>query len=79
MRIQRTVDLKMADNVTVLNYAMTCEGCAKVAIALLSKQEGVTKVQTDVAAKTVTVTGSADPQALVATLSKTGKAVSLKQ
>ena len=70
----------MADaQTTVLNYAMTCEGCAKVATSILKKQEGVVDVKTDVASKTVTVTGTAAPETLVAALAKTGKQVSLKQ
>ena len=62
----------------VLNYAMTCEGCAQVAQNLLKKLPGVSKVETNVAARLVTVTGTCSGDLLLATLKKTGKACSLR-
>ena len=62
---------------TKYNHAMTCESCARAATALLSKVPGVEKVETDVPSKTVTVTGTASPDTVIATLRKTGKETSL--
>ena len=62
---------------TKYNHAMSCESCARAATALVSKLPGVTKVETDVPSKTVTVTGTASTDAVLAALRKTGKETSL--
>lgn len=41
---------------TQFAVGMTCEGCASAVKRILSKVEGVSDVQTDVAAKSVVVT-----------------------
>ena len=49
---------------------MTCEGCANAVKRILGKLEGVTAVTTDVATKTVVVTGGPGGEAMVEALSK---------
>lgn len=53
---------------------MTCEGCSNAVKRVLGKVEGVTAVDTDVAAKLVTVKGTASQDVCLAALKKWGDA-----
>lgn len=57
---------------TKFNVGMTCEGCASAVKRILSKMDGVEKVETDVAAKTVVVQSSeaATPESMLEKLEK---------
>ena len=61
-------DASAADANAAFRVGMTCEGCANAVKRVLGKQEGVTSVVTDVAAKHVTVhgAGARDPRVLEA-------------
>lgn len=58
----------------VFHVGMTCDGCAGAVKRVLGKIDGVQEVTTDVAAKRVTVSGSADAQVMLAALKKWGDA-----
>lgn len=58
----------------VFNVSMTCEGCANAVKRVLGKVGGVDAVVTDVPAKKVTVTGTADSDVMLAALKKWGDA-----
>mmetsp|Transcript_3736 Transcript_3736/g.8015 ORF Transcript_3736/g.8015 Transcript_3736/m.8015 type:complete len:83 (+) Transcript_3736:119-367(+) len=58
---------------TLFNVGMTCGGCAKACTRILSKIDGVVNVEPDVAAKTILVTGTADPADMLAALEKWSK------
>ncbi len=53
--------------------AMTCGGCEKAVRSVMSKTEGVTSVDVDLASKKVCVTGTASKELLLERLAKTGK------
>ncbi|KAG5183643.1 copper chaperone [Tribonema minus] len=57
----------MSDETVVFKVGMTCEGCANACKRILGKMSGVSAVNTDVAAKTVTVSsdGTTSPQAML--------------
>ena len=55
---------------TNFKVGMTCDGCANAVKRILGKIEGVSEVVTDVPAKKVAVTGSADPQVMLEALKK---------
>lgn len=59
---------------TTFKVGMTCDGCANAVKRILGKIDGVSAVATDVPAKTVVVTGSAEPAAMLAALQKWGAA-----
>jgi Cu+-exporting ATPase len=69
--------LRAAEPTTITVADMDCPGCAKQVAAKVSKVQGVAKVQTDVEAKTVTVTPRARvvlaPRALWEAVEKAGK------
>ena len=56
---------------TYLVEAMKCAGCAKTIENLLSQLAGVQAVTTDLASKSVTVTGQVDQASLQAALAQT--------
>ncbi len=56
---------------------MTCDGCARAVRAVLGKTEGVEKVDIDVPAQKVVVTGRAPADVLLEAIRKTGKATTL--
>ncbi|WP_298077246.1 heavy metal-associated domain-containing protein [uncultured Abiotrophia sp.] len=56
---------------TYLVEAMKCGGCAKTIESLLSQVAGVQAVTTDLASKSVTVTGQVDQASLQAALAQT--------
>ncbi len=58
----------------VFNVGMTCDGCAGAVKRVLGKIDGVREVVTDVPAKRVTVSGSADAQVMLAALKTWGAA-----
>ncbi len=59
---------------TTFSVSMTCNGCVNAVKRILGKMEGVTDIKTDVDAKVVEVTGSADPQTMLQALKKWGDA-----
>ncbi|CAB9507623.1 Copper transport protein ATOX1 [Seminavis robusta] len=61
---------------TKFNVGMTCEGCANAVKRILGKVEGVSSVETDVAAKTVVVQAdeSVTPASMLEKLEKWGSA-----
>jgi len=60
---------------TQWEVGMSCEGCATAVKSVLGKTAGVTSVQTDVASKKVTVSGTASSADILAAIKKTGKSV----
>lgn len=60
--------------VVVFNVGMTCDGCAGAVKRVLGKIDGVRGVTTDVPAKRVTVSGSADAHVMLAALKTWGAA-----
>ncbi|KDD72288.1 hypothetical protein H632_c3575p0 [Helicosporidium sp. ATCC 50920] len=56
-----------------LRVDMACQGCAGAVRRVLEQLEGVESVDIDVAEKSVVVTGSASPDAVLAAASKAGK------
>ncbi|KMS98186.1 hypothetical protein BVRB_4g095130 [Beta vulgaris subsp. vulgaris] len=60
----------------VLNVAMTCKGCSGAVKRVLDKMEGVESYDINLEEKKVTVTGNITPEAVLQTVSKTGKKTS---
>ncbi|KAM7467821.1 hypothetical protein LguiB_015383 [Lonicera macranthoides] len=60
----------------VLKVAMTCEGCVGAVKRVLGKMEGVETFDIDLKEQKVTVKGNVQPQAVLQTVSKTGKQTS---
>ena len=56
---------------TYLVEAMKCAGCAKTIESLLSQVAGVQAVTTDLASKSVTITGQVDQASLQEALAQT--------
>lgn len=69
----------MADNVVTLKVDMACEGCSGAVHRVLSKMEGVTSFDIDLKSQKVIVKGTVDPQKVLDTVSKTGKATQFWQ
>ncbi|XP_076902147.1 copper transport protein ATX1-like [Bidens hawaiensis] len=57
----------------VLKVAMSCGGCAGAVKRVLSTMEGVETFDIDLEQKKVTVKGNIEPNAVLQTVSKTGK------
>ncbi|KAL4557417.1 hypothetical protein LXL04_035594 [Taraxacum kok-saghyz] len=57
----------------VLKVAMSCEGCVGAVKRVLSKMEGVESFDIDLDQQKVTVKGNIQPDAVLQTVSKTGK------
>ncbi|CAA7059942.1 unnamed protein product [Microthlaspi erraticum] len=57
----------------VLRVAMTCEGCVGAVKRVLGKMEGVESFDVDLKEQKVTVKGNVQPEAVLQTVSKTGK------
>ncbi|KAI7730261.1 hypothetical protein M8C21_023098 [Ambrosia artemisiifolia] len=57
----------------VLKVGMSCGGCAGAVKRVLSNMEGVETFDIDLEQKKVTVKGNVDPDAVLQTVSKTGK------
>ncbi|XP_023643542.1 copper transport protein ATX1 [Capsella rubella] len=57
----------------VLRVAMTCEGCVGAVKRVLGKMEGVESFDVDIKEQKVTVKGNVQPDAVLQTVSKTGK------
>jgi copper chaperone CopZ len=49
-----------------------CDGCAELLTEKIGQVPGVDDVSVDVAGKTVTVTGAADPEAVTAAVAEAG-------
>eukprot|EP00798_Chlamydomonas_sp_ICE-L_P032153 gene32153-16684_t len=64
----------LIDTQVVLKVTMPCEGCVGAVKRVLTKMEGVESVEVDLAAQKVTVKGNVEPDAVLATVQKTGKA-----
>lgn len=60
----------------VLKVAMTCQGCVGAVKRVLGKMEGVESYDINLEEKKVTVTGNIQPEAVLQTVSKTGKQTS---
>ncbi|XP_020586579.1 copper transport protein ATX1 [Phalaenopsis equestris] len=65
----------MAETV-VLKVGMSCEGCVGAVKRVLSKLEGVESFDVDLKEQKVTVKGNVKPEAVLQTVSKTGKKTS---
>ncbi|XP_021733253.1 copper transport protein ATX1-like [Chenopodium quinoa] len=61
----------------VLNVAMSCQGCSGAVKRVLDKMEGVESYEIDMKEQKVTVKGNVQPEAVLQTVSKTGKKTSL--
>ncbi|KAJ0968761.1 hypothetical protein J5N97_021638 [Dioscorea zingiberensis] len=62
----------MAETV-VLKVGMSCEGCVGAVKRVLTKMEGVESFDIDLKEQRVTVKGNVKPDAVLQTVSKTGK------
>ncbi|KAL1201435.1 Copper transport protein ATX1 [Cardamine amara subsp. amara] len=60
----------------VLKVAMPCEGCVGAVKRVLGKMEGVESFEVDLKEQKVTVKGNVQPEAVLQTVSKTGKKTS---
>jgi copper chaperone len=60
--------------VTEFKVGMTCDGCSSACTRILSKIEGVSSVQCDVAKQQILVEGDADENAMLEALLKWSKA-----
>ncbi|XP_031478142.1 copper transport protein ATX1-like [Nymphaea colorata] len=60
----------------VLRVGMTCEGCVGAVKRVLNKMEGVESYDVDMKEQKVTVRGNVQPDAVLQTVSKTGKTTS---
>ncbi|XP_073099866.1 copper transport protein ATX1-like [Elaeis guineensis] len=65
----------MAETV-VLRVGMTCEGCVGAVKRVLGRMEGVESFDVDLQEQKVTVKGNVKPDAVLQTVSKTGKKTS---
>ncbi|XP_073004456.1 copper transport protein ATX1-like [Typha latifolia] len=65
----------MAETV-VLKVGMSCEGCVGAVKRVLNKMEGVESFDVDLKEQKVTVNGNVKPDAVLQTVSKTGKKTS---
>ncbi|CAD5177570.1 unnamed protein product [Musa acuminata subsp. malaccensis] len=65
----------MAETV-VLKVGMSCEGCVGAVKRVLTKMEGVESFDVDLKEQKVTVKGNVKPEAVLQTVSKTGKKTS---
>ncbi|KAK4353642.1 copper transport protein ATX1 [Lycium barbarum] len=60
----------------VLKVGMSCEGCVGAVKRVLGKMEGVETFDIDLKEQKVTVKGNVQPDAVLQTVSKTGKPTS---
>ncbi|MCD7447228.1 Cytosolic copper metallochaperone [Datura stramonium] len=60
----------------VLKVGMSCEGCVGAVKRVLGKMEGVETFDIDLKEQKVTVKGNVQPDAVLRTVSKTGKPTS---
>ncbi|KAK9127699.1 hypothetical protein Syun_016496 [Stephania yunnanensis] len=60
----------------VLKVGMSCEGCVGAVKRVLSKMEGVEEFNVDIKEQKVTVKGNVQPEAVLQTVSRTGKRLS---
>ncbi|XP_058087703.1 copper transport protein ATX1-like [Magnolia sinica] len=60
----------------VLKVGMSCEGCVGAVKRVLTKMEGVESFDVDIKEQKVTVKGNVQPEAVLQTVSKTGKKTS---
>ncbi|KAK6156292.1 hypothetical protein DH2020_010540 [Rehmannia glutinosa] len=59
-----------------LKVGMSCQGCVGAVKRVLGKMEGVESFDIDIEKQKVTVKGNVQPEAVLQTVSKTGKATS---
>ncbi|PIN08716.1 Copper chaperone [Handroanthus impetiginosus] len=59
-----------------LKVGMSCQGCVGAVRRVLGKMEGVESFDIDLEKQKVTVKGNVQPEAVLQTVSKTGKATS---
>ncbi|KAI3458867.1 hypothetical protein Pfo_015530 [Paulownia fortunei] len=59
-----------------LKVGMSCQGCVGAVKRVLGKMEGVESFDIDLEKQKVTVKGNVQPEAVLQTVSKTGKATS---
>ncbi|KAL4290723.1 hypothetical protein GQ457_14G021450 [Hibiscus cannabinus] len=57
----------------VLKVGMSCEGCVGAVKRVLGKMQGVESFEVDLKEQKVTVKGNVQPDAVLQTVSKTGK------
>ncbi|KAL3523640.1 hypothetical protein ACH5RR_016474 [Cinchona calisaya] len=60
----------------VLKVGMSCQGCVGAVNRVLSKMEGVESFDINIEEQKVTVKGNVQPEAVLQTVSKTGKKTS---
>ncbi|CAN6452431.1 unnamed protein product [Victoria cruziana] len=60
----------------VLKVGMSCEGCVGAVKRVLNKMQGVESYDVDLKEQKVTVKGNVEPDAVLQTVSKTGKKTS---
>ncbi|KAL3520867.1 hypothetical protein ACH5RR_019016 [Cinchona calisaya] len=66
----------MSQQTVVLKVGMTCQGCVGAVNRVLGKMEGVESFDIDLKEQKVTVKGNVKPEAVLQTVSKTGKKTS---
>ncbi|KAL5974620.1 Cytosolic copper metallochaperone [Asimina triloba] len=74
----RTADWDVAFHwlTVVLRVGMSCEGCVGAVKRVLNKMDGVESFDVDLKEQKVTVKGNVQPEAVLQTVSKTGKKTS---
>ncbi|GAB4836301.1 hypothetical protein Ancab_001216 [Ancistrocladus abbreviatus] len=60
----------------ILKVGMSCEGCVGAVKRVLGKMEGIESFDIDLKEQKVTVKGNVQPEAVLQTVSKTGKKTS---
>lgn len=68
--------ISIAMQTVVLKVGMSCEGCVGAVKRVLNKMEGVETYDVDLKEQKVTVKGNVKPDAVLQTVSKTGKETS---
>ncbi|GAA0154121.1 hypothetical protein LIER_37804 [Lithospermum erythrorhizon] len=66
----------MTETTVVLKVGMSCQGCVGAVQRVLGKMEGVESFDIDLKEQKVTVKGNVQPEAVLQTVSKTGKKTS---
>ncbi|KAA3464556.1 Copper transport protein ATOX1 [Gossypium australe] len=62
-----------SSQIVVLKVGMSCQGCVGAVKRVLGKMEGVESYEVDLEQQKVTVKGNVQPDAVLQTVSKTGK------
>ncbi|CDY14145.1 BnaC02g02620D [Brassica napus] len=75
-RLHHQEERRDMSQTVVLKVAMPCEGCVGAVKRVLGKMQGVESFDVDLKEQKVTVKGNVEPEAVLQTVSKTGKKTS---